>query len=188
VCHALLLDRSFFSLLIQIDDDLAATTRQQACPCGGALHQADYPRKPRGCPRFFREAFSWRRSFCCQRCRGRSTPPSVRFLGRRVYLGLIVVLASVRGRGHDAQAAELAKLLQIPVRTLRRWQQWWQQELAATPFWQQVQGDLMPPVDMRSAPASLLARFAGPVASALRALLGFLQPLTTRVINLAKVS
>ncbi|MCC5873384.1 MAG: hypothetical protein JJU22_13365, partial [Gammaproteobacteria bacterium] len=81
--------------MIRIDDDLAATARQQACRCGGALHRADYPRKPRGCPRRFREAFSWRHSFCCQRCRGRNTPPSVRFLGRRVYLGLIVVLASV---------------------------------------------------------------------------------------------
>lgn len=46
----------------------------------------------------------------------------------------------------------------------------------------------MPPVDITSAPASLLARFSGSAASALRALLGFLQPLTTRMINLAKVS
>jgi len=108
----------------------------------------------------------------------------VRFLGRRVYLGLIVVLASARGRGHDASAAEVAKVLQIPARTLRRWQQWWQQELAVTPFWHRVQGDFMAPVDMHSAPASLLARFAGEATSALRALLVFLQPLTTRTINL----
>lgn len=188
MCHAALPDRSFFSLLIQIDDDLAATSRQRACPCGGTLHRADYPRKPRGCPRPFREVFSRRRSFCCQRCRRRSTPPSVRFLGRRVYLGLIVVLASVRGRGHDAAAAEIAKVLQIPVRTLRRWQDWWRAGLAETRFWRQVQGDFMPPVDITSAPASLLARFSGSAASALRALLGFLQPLTTRMINLAKVS
>ena len=42
----------------------------------------------------------------------------------------------------------------------------------------------MPPVDMCTAPASLLARFAGEATSALRALLAFLQPLTTRTVNL----
>ena len=170
---------------MQIDDDLADSARQRTCPCGGALHRADYPRKPRGCPRPFREAFSWRRSFCCQRCRRRHTPPSVRFLGRRVYLGLIVVLASVRGHGHDASAAVIAQVLQIPVRTLHRWQAWWHQRLSATPFWRRVRGDFMPPVEMGSAPASLLARFAGHAASALHDLLVFLQPLTTRTINLA---
>ena len=34
--------------LFSVDQDLAETTRQKACPCGGRLHRADYPRKPRG--------------------------------------------------------------------------------------------------------------------------------------------
>jgi hypothetical protein len=35
-------------------------------------------------------------SFCCDRdgCRNRATPPSVRFLGRKVYLGAVVMLIS----------------------------------------------------------------------------------------------
>ena len=38
----------FWSFLFAIDQDLAETTRKQGCPCGGRLHCANYPRKPRG--------------------------------------------------------------------------------------------------------------------------------------------
>ena len=40
----------FWSVLFAIDQDLAETTRKNACPCGGRLHSANYPRKPRGTP------------------------------------------------------------------------------------------------------------------------------------------
>ena len=42
-----------------------------------------------------------RLSFCCDRdgCRKRTTPPSVRFLGRKVYLGAIVILISAMRQG-----------------------------------------------------------------------------------------
>jgi hypothetical protein len=57
--------------------------------CHGKLHRADFDRKPRGGPQWVR-----RYSFCCaeEDCRRRRTPESVRFLGRRVYTGLAVVL------------------------------------------------------------------------------------------------
>lgn len=48
--HALLRDTSFFELLYDLDCDLAEEARAQGCPCGGRLHQAHYPRKPRGGP------------------------------------------------------------------------------------------------------------------------------------------
>jgi hypothetical protein len=40
-------------------------------------------------------------SLCCSRdgCRRRMTPPSVRFLGRRVYLGAVLVLVSAMQQG-----------------------------------------------------------------------------------------
>jgi hypothetical protein len=43
------------------------------------------------------ESFDRRFSLCCGRegCRRRATPPSVRFLGRRVYVGAVVIVASV---------------------------------------------------------------------------------------------
>lgn len=86
MCHALLQNPNFFSLLLQIDMDLAAATRSAGCPsCGGVLHQANYPRKPRACPKEVRADFESRFSFCCNECRKRTTSMSVRFLGRRVY-------------------------------------------------------------------------------------------------------
>jgi hypothetical protein len=33
--------------LFSVDQDVAETARRQGCPCGGRLHRADYPRKPR---------------------------------------------------------------------------------------------------------------------------------------------
>ena len=74
----------FFSYLIESDEKLAADTRQRGCPCGGRIDRADYPRKPRGVPAEWDEAFSRRYSFCCAKegCRRRSTPPSLRFFGR----------------------------------------------------------------------------------------------------------
>ena len=95
VCHVDLQRSQFFLFLIRLDEELAAQAQCAGCSCGGVLHRANYPRKPRGCPTLaIRDAFSSRLSFCCSRCRRRTTSVSVRFLGRRVYLGLVVVLCS----------------------------------------------------------------------------------------------
>ena len=102
VCHALLRDPKFFMLLTRMDHDLAEQVRAGRCRCGGALHRADYPRKPRGCPAPVRAECTSRLSFCCAVCRARATSRSVRFLGRRVYLGLAVVLQSARPGGPTA--------------------------------------------------------------------------------------
>lgn len=185
MCHALLESPTFFALLLHIDAELAEAARAGGCPaCGGVLHQADYPRKPRGCPRSCRAAFARRHSFCCAQCRRRLTPRSVRFLGRRVYLGVLVVVASLRHSGHHPQAAALATTLAIPLRTLRRWQTWWREQLPRTPLWYGAQGAFVPPLDWAQAPASLLARFSGDAADALVALLRFLSPLTSRSCRL----
>lgn len=70
------------------------------------MHRADYDRKPRGGP----EHWSERHSFCCDQdgCRRRHTPPSVRFLGRKVYVGFVVVLKTALHQGLNA--ARLAQL------------------------------------------------------------------------------
>ena len=61
---------------------------------------------------------------------------SVRFLGRRVYLSLAVVLTSARLAGQRPAAARVAAEMNIPVRTLQRWRQWWDQQFPLTPLWQ----------------------------------------------------
>ncbi len=121
-------DPEFFRLLLRADVELADETRLLGCACGGRLHRANYPRKPRACLSEVRADFESRFSFCCNRCRRRTTSMSVRFLGRRVYLGLAVVLESARHAGQIPAAARLSAELNIPVRTLQRWRQWWAEQ------------------------------------------------------------
>ncbi|MBN6743287.1 hypothetical protein JKG47_23050, partial [Acidithiobacillus sp. MC6.1] len=96
MCHNLLHDPKIFQWLYRIDEALAEEARASRCACGGKWHRADYPRKPRGCLRDFRMQYASRFSFCCSHCRKRRTSPSVRFLGRRVYLALVVLLMAGR--------------------------------------------------------------------------------------------
>jgi hypothetical protein len=186
VCHALLQDPKFFRLLLRIDVELADEVRAGGCACGCVLHRANYPRKPKGCPAEFRSEFEWRFSFCGNRCRGRATPMSVRYLGRRVYLGLTMVLVSARDVGQTPAAGRLSAALDVPVRTLRRWRNWWTQQLPLTKFWQAASAHFMPPVATEQIPASLLERFVGNAADVLLRLLVFLTPLTVGPIALSE--
>jgi hypothetical protein len=59
--HGLLLNARLFLLLLEADRGLAAEIRAQGCLCGGRLHSARYPRKPRGgVPFELREEYRWR--------------------------------------------------------------------------------------------------------------------------------
>lgn len=178
MCHALLHDPKFLALLLRIDHDLAAQRRADGCLCGGALHRADYPRKPRGCPVEVRQDHSSRLSFCCSVCRRRATSVSVRFLGRRVYLALAVVLQSARPAGPTEAAARLALTLGVPRRTLGRWRGWWREQFPQTALWRADCARFMPPVPEDQLPGELIARFAGPAHEALMRLLSWLSPLT----------
>lgn len=165
-------------LLLQIDETLASEARSAGCLCGGILHRANYPRKPRACPESVRTDFESRFSFCCNQCRKRTTSVSVRFLGRRVYPGLAVMLMS-SGRAHTTSIiAQLSETLNIPMRTIYRWRQWWRELFPITPLWQAACARFMPPVDLRLLPTSLIERFAGPAIDAMQRLLIFLSPLT----------
>ena len=185
VCHALLTDPKFLALLLRIDHELAAQVRVNGCRCGGALHRADYPRKPRGCPAEVRSEHSSRLSFCCSVCRRRSTSRSVRFLGQRVYLTLAVVLMSPRPGGATSAQARLSALLNVSHRTLVRWRAWWHEQFPLTSLWRASCARFMPPLPMRCLPGELLERFAGAADEAampevwMRLLL-WLSPLTIR--------
>lgn len=182
MCHFVLQDPVFFRFLLRIDEEFAAATRLGRCAgCGGPLHAADFPRKPRGCPAAVLEDYSWRFSFTCGRCDARSTSPSVRFLGRRVYLAVVLMLFSPPG---GSQGQELCELLRIPAGTLKRWRSWWREDFPCTPFWRSVRERFMPPVVTERLPQSLLERFAaGPVADRLMQSLRFIAPLSTRAVT-----
>lgn len=181
VCHTLLQRPQFFQLLVQIDIELAAQMHARGCPCGGVLHRANYPRKPKACPEEVYHAFESRWSFCCSLCRKRSTPMSVRFLGRRVYVALAVVVLAVKRNKTNAAIAQLAQTLQGPERTIARWRQWWLQCFGATALWQAQCGRFMPSVEMTELPQSLMARFTGAAHEAIGRLLMFLSPLSVRI-------
>jgi hypothetical protein len=162
----LLSDSSFYALLLRIDRDLAAKIRGSGCRfCGAPLDGADYLRKPRGVPRdvdvgpeyavFF--------SFCCRvdGCRHRHRPASVRFLDRRVYVGVVMVLAMVLRQGPTRwTAGELRRRIGVSRWTLSRWRRWWLEEFAAGRSWSEGRARFMPPVADEDLPLSLVERFA----------------------------
>jgi hypothetical protein len=77
-----------------------------------------------------------RQSFCCDKCRRRTTPESVRFLGRRVYPGFIMVLLGGMQSGvTDTLINELQLHQGVARRTLQRWRHWWREIFVTTPFW-----------------------------------------------------
>jgi hypothetical protein len=118
-------------------------------------------------------------SFCCARCNKRVTPPSVRFLGRRVYYGAVVVLACLK-KLTGQRVIELTQRLGVDRRTLRRWRRWWSEAFVQSPWWRVAKARFSPALDQGRLPGSLLERFAGAHPPALVALLRFLSPLTTR--------
>ena len=178
----LLADTRFHELLLTIDRDLADTCRAEGCvECGGRLHSARYPRKPRGRACRLGPEHDQRFSFCCaiDGCRSRETPASLRFLGRRVYVAAIVVLISIFQRGAtDARMERLSEIVGADRRTVGRWRRWWREDFTTTPFWRIARARFMPPVNLASLPASLIARFDGDGADSLVALLRFLGAIT----------
>lgn len=180
---SLLADSRLYSFLQEIDADLAAKTRKAGCPCGGMLHSARFPRKPRGGPDDLDPEYLYRLSFCCNRegCRRRATPPSVRFFGRKLYLAVVIVLVSAMRHGPTPKrVAQLVKRFEIDRATLLRWRTWWQRILPATAFWKKARGRLMPPVAKEELPHSLLQHFGAETnREKLGLLLQFLSPLTT---------
>ena len=178
----LLADTRFHELLLTIDRDLADTCRAEGCvECGGRLHSARYPRKPRGRACRLGPEHDQRFSFCCaiDGCRSRETPASLRFLGRRVYVAAIVVLISIFQHGAtDARMERFSEIVGADRRTVGRWRRWWREDFTTTPFWRIARARFMPPVNLASLPASLIARFDGDGADSLVALLRFLGAIT----------
>ncbi len=179
--RALLADARFHNLLLALDRDLAAAARAKGCAhCGGVLHSARFRRKLRGSPAGVDEDYDHRLSFCCavELCRRRMTPPSFRFLGRKVFLGVVVVLVSALHQGGTPAVSELCELVGVSRRTVGRWRGWWRTTFVASPFWRVAAAAFMPPVDQARLPASLLERFSGEVAERLISLLRLLLPIT----------
>ena len=173
----LLVDGRLFKLLEKVDDDLAEEALEGGCEyCGEEkLHRGDYKREPRGGP-----GWDKRRSFNCAKedCRKRKTPRSVRFLGRRVYIGVVVVLVSAMMHGvKPGRVERLRQELGIDERTLKRWREWWLETFVKSGFWKGACGRFMPPVDEKVLPLSLVEAFVANREGLLK-LMKFLSPIT----------
>jgi len=163
--HPQRLAGEFFARLEKLDEMIAATVAAGRCRhCEGPLHQGNYHRKPRGgLVATAGEAFTRRHSLCCGRrgCRKRALPPSLRFLGRRVYLEMVVLLASVMAQ-ILATAREAVAASGVPLRTLRRWGCWWREVFPRLPTWAELRARFVPPPpDETQLPRSLLVRLGG---------------------------
>ncbi len=184
MCLTLLQDSRLYPFLLTIDREFAEQARAAGCHCSGRVHRADYERKPRGGSSGLGPEYDKRFSFCCavEGCRSRKTPRSVRFLGRRVYLGAVVLLVSAMRDGiTDKRAADLRGRLGVSRRTLWRWRSWWRQAFPASDFWKRERDRFLPALDDGTLPASLLERFTGEAErSRLISTLLFLAPLTTQ--------
>ena len=181
--QTLLLDSKFFDLLLHLDEELAGQARQAGCGCGGALHRASYRRKPRGGPQGLGQEHEVRFSFCCavEGCRRRVTPPSLRFLGRKVYYGVAVVLLPILMEGPTPKRVQrFQQLIGVSARTLRRWRRWWRESVAGSRFFAGARGSFATPVVEEALPGSLLAAFSGLAEPAERlvAVLRWLTPLS----------
>ncbi len=182
MCQSVLQNPGFFAFLFDIDQDHAAEVRARGCPwCFGALHQSDYERKPRGMQLPI-PIHTTRLSYCCAICRRRCTPESVRFLGRRVYLGAVVLLATALCSGLNLRRGRLLSAqLGVPARTIERWRRWWLAHFAKTPTWRDLRGRFMPPISDGALPGALLARArpAHGAGDAVGTVLRWLAPIST---------
>ena len=171
--HDLRFGEEFFAYLARLDAKIARQVAAAGCPfCGGPLYQANYLRKPRGgsvaAPG---EAFTLRHSLCCGRegCRKRALPPSLRFLGRRVYLEVVVLFGSIVLRLVSALRTA-RRLTGVPGWTLRRWASWWRDTFPQSTTWAEMRARFRPPPpDENTLPCSLLRRLRAELSQGPRA-------------------
>jgi hypothetical protein len=178
---------SFHLLLITIDQELADDFLEKGCPCGGKLHRANYPRSPVGLPLEFREYYHERFSMCCDTCRRRMTPASVRFFGRRWFPAPLFIFISALMLGiNERRLASVKRHFGIVVSesSWKRWRRWWRESFITTLFWQQAKGLALSTIETKkSFPRALMIIFKGTLEEKMCWLLRFLAPLTSDVLR-----
>jgi len=147
-----------YYVLAEVDLDLQRQARAARCPyCDGPLHDARYERKPRGGPQL-PGFLCIRLGLCCGRCRRRTLPPSILFLGRKVYWGAVIVMiaAARQRRAGSASASKLRKQFGVSWKTVKRWVHWFSEIFPASGGWQALRGRFGPHLRDDDLPAGLL--------------------------------
>ena len=180
--HSLLTNARFHNSLFDLDRLIAEQVRQTKCLfCHGNLNQSNFPRKPRGVPDGTHSDYHIRFSLCCatEGCRKRITPPSMRFLSRKVYSSVVIFLIFLLKSGSDeARIEKLNTLLgtRLSVETLRRWRHYWIKKVPQSHNWKRA---ALCHELSQTLPASLLTQFKQPLKQQLQMALKWLLPLTT---------
>jgi hypothetical protein len=188
LCHDRNADDKLWRDLDAEDARVALKVKAAGCRyCGGRLDVASYPRKPRGCG--LGDWLEKRRSFSCARegCRRRATPPSLVFLGRRVYVAVVVLVESLRAALTEAATPTLPPHTSPPPRTTRRWLDWFRTSLPRTALFTAATGRFWPPLSPAALPQALMTSFERPGRSASEvviSVLRFLSPLSTTSVPL----
>ena len=160
--HPLLTDARFHNSLFDLDRLITEQVRQEKCPrCHGNLNQSHFPRQPRGVPEGTVPDYHIRFSLCCSTdgCRKRFTPPSMRFLSRKVYSSVVILLIFILKPETDESRIELINRLldtTLSVETLRRWRHFWTQDIPQTHTWKRL---ALSYIQAQNLPASILRLF-----------------------------
>ena len=139
---------AFSQCLRERDYALFVKLKGKPCPlCSAPLDTANYPRKTRG----MGDQDELRYSLCCRRegCRHRVTPPSLRFLGRKVHAAwrIVMVIAFRETLKIDPGIAR---------QTLARWQNFWKELLQENnPFMRWARGSGQLPLSVGDSPSIL---------------------------------
>ena len=182
--HSLLIDAIFYNSLLALDRLIAEQVRQFGCLfCHGNLHQSHYLRKPRGVPDGTHSDYPIRFSFCCgtEGCRKRFTPPSMRFLSRKVYSSTLIFLVfMLKSKTDELKVEELNLLLgtSLSVETVRRWRNFWVREVSQSRTWKSA---AFSHVMAQALPVSLLDVFQQDLNISLKSTLKWMLPLTAGV-------
>jgi hypothetical protein len=104
----------------------------------------------------------------------------VRFLARKVYLGVVVVLVSALQHGVTAERArKIEAVVGVSARTVERWREWWLSDFRDSPFWKAARARFSGSLDETTLPRSLVDGFGGEEGGSMERLLRFLAPITT---------
>jgi hypothetical protein len=115
----------------------------------------------------------------------------VRFLGRKVYLGVVVILITAMRQGPTPRRVrELSSLFGVDKATIARWQAFWRDYVPRTPFWKLARARLVPVLEIAALPVSLVEAFGrtnDPYQDWVR-LSRFLSPLTIPGCSMINIS
>jgi len=155
-------NKSLFNHLYSIDKKIAEQYRQMSCPyCSGPLHFANYLRKPRGEPEGVSEECFIRFSLCCGKegCRRRVMPPSCRFMGRKVYWYVVILVILSDWYNKATNIFKLSKLFGVSRNTIDRWIVFYQDVFPSSPQWQLIRGQVAASIKNNELPANLVNYF-----------------------------